>query len=73
MSYLHRMNWKRVRDSLKKLGAPTNAKDLGLERDEVVKALEVAATLRPERYTILNKLNLDRAAYERLAEKTGVI
>ena len=73
MSHLHRMNWKRVRDSLKKLGAPTNAKELGLKRDDVVKALEVAATLRPERYTILNKLNLDRAAYERLAEKTGVI
>ncbi len=73
MSNLHRTNWKQVRDALKKLGAPTNAKELGLEREDVIKALEVAATLRPERYTILNKLNLDRVAYEKLAEKTEVI
>jgi glycerol-1-phosphate dehydrogenase [NAD(P)+] len=73
MSYLHRANWKKVRDTLKKLDAPTNANNLGLEREDVVKALEVAATLRPERYTVLNKLNLDKAAYEKLAEKTEVI
>lgn len=73
MAYLHRINWRRVRETLRKLKAPTSAKELGLERDEVVKALTVAATLRPERYTILNKVNFDSAAYERLAGKTEVI
>jgi glycerol-1-phosphate dehydrogenase [NAD(P)+] len=73
MAYLHRANWKRIKDTLEKLGAPTNARELGVEEEDVVKALEMAATIRPERYTILSKLNLNRETCERLAKTTGVI
>lgn len=73
MAYMHRANWKGIRDTLKKIGAPTNADDLNVKDEEVIKALELAATLRPERYTILNKLNLNREAYEKVAKTTGVI
>lgn len=73
MAYLHRANWKRIREALKMLGAPTNAHELGVEKEVVVKALEMASTIRPERYTILNKLNLSHEAYERLAKVTQVI
>jgi glycerol-1-phosphate dehydrogenase [NAD(P)+] len=73
MASLHGANWKRIRDVLKKLGAPTNAHDLGLEKEDVLKALETAARIRPERYTILNKLNLNRESYEHLAKVTEVI
>jgi glycerol-1-phosphate dehydrogenase [NAD(P)+] len=73
MAYLHRANWKRIRGKLKMLGAPTNAHELGIEKEDVVKALETASTIRPERYTILNKLNLHHEAYERLAKITEVI
>ncbi len=73
MAYLHRANWKCIRRTLKMLGAPTNAHELGIEKKDVVKALETASTLRPERYTILNKLNLHHEAYERLAKITEVI
>ena len=40
MTYLHGGNWKRIRDALKKLGAPTNARELGVEKEDVLKALE---------------------------------
>jgi len=73
MAYLHGANWKRIRDALQKLHAPTTAKELGVGKDDVVRALELAATIRPERYTILNKLSLNREAYEHLAKVTEVI
>ena len=73
MAYLHRANWRRIRDTLKMLGAPTTARELNVENEDVVKALEMAATMRPERYTILNELNLTREACKRLAKTTEVI
>ena len=73
MAYLHRTSWKRVKATLEKLGAPTSARELGVDKEEVLKALNMAATIRPERYTILNKLNLNEEGYEKLAKATGVI
>ena len=72
MAYLHRTKWELVRDTLKKLGAPTCAADLGTDEDVVVKALQMAISMRPERYTILNEAKLDRKSCEELARKTGV-
>ena len=73
MAYLHNANWKRIRDALKNMNAPTTARELGATNEELVKALEMAASIRPERYTILQKLNLSRDAYEKVAKATGVI
>jgi len=73
MAYLHKANWKRVKDTLKKVGAPISAGDLNVAEEDVVKALGMASTIRPERYTILNKLNLVREASERIAKTTSVI
>jgi glycerol-1-phosphate dehydrogenase [NAD(P)+] len=73
MAYLHGLNWKRIRNALRDLGAPTCARELDVENDEVLRALENAVTIRPERYTILNKLNLCREGYEHLARVTEVI
>ncbi|MCL6579160.1 MAG: NAD(P)-dependent glycerol-1-phosphate dehydrogenase [Candidatus Bathyarchaeota archaeon] len=73
MAYLHRANWKRIRETLKKLGAPTSANELCVEKKDVMKALEIAATIRPERYTILNKLNLNHETCEKIARTTEVI
>jgi glycerol-1-phosphate dehydrogenase [NAD(P)+] len=58
---------------LKQIGAPTTAEGLGVKDENLVKALELAATIRPERYTILHKLNLNREACEKAAKATGVI
>ncbi|TRO50834.1 NAD(P)-dependent glycerol-1-phosphate dehydrogenase [Candidatus Bathyarchaeota archaeon] len=72
-AYLHNAKWKRIRDGLKQIGAPTTACELGVTDEDLVKALEIAPTIRPERYTILHKLNLDYEACEKAAKETGVI
>ncbi|MGA3290105.1 MAG: NAD(P)-dependent glycerol-1-phosphate dehydrogenase [Candidatus Bathyarchaeia archaeon] len=72
-AYLYRANWERIRNTLKQIGAPTTASELGVKDVDVVKALEVAAKIRPERYTILHKLNLDFEACEKTARATGII
>jgi len=73
MAYLHGLRWERVRDTLRKVGAPTNAYELGIEPEIIVKALTIAHTIRPERYTILGKEGLTWEAAERAAKITGVI
>jgi glycerol-1-phosphate dehydrogenase [NAD(P)+] len=73
MTYLYNANWKRIRDTLKRLGAPTTAKELGVTDDDVVKALKLATTIRPDRYTILQKLNLTEEACEKVAKTTEII
>ncbi|HJX02451.1 MAG TPA: iron-containing alcohol dehydrogenase, partial [Candidatus Bathyarchaeia archaeon] len=72
MAYLHRANWKRAKATLEKLGAPTKASELGVSKNDVVQALETATTIRPERYTILNKLYLSRESCEKLVKATEV-
>jgi len=72
-AYLHNANWQQIRGTLKQLGAPTTAHELGIRDEDVVKALEMAATVRPERYTILHKLKLNREACEKVARVTEVI
>jgi glycerol-1-phosphate dehydrogenase [NAD(P)+] len=73
MMYLHGGDWQRVQGALRTIGAPTTAKELEVTSDEVVNALVLAHTLRPERYTILGDNGLTREAAERLAKRTGVI
>jgi len=73
MMYLHGGDWKRLKNSLLTIGAPTTARELGVRNEEVVKALVMAHTIRPDRYTILGDNGLTREAAERLATVTGVI
>jgi glycerol-1-phosphate dehydrogenase [NAD(P)+] len=73
MSYLHGKNWKKIRKLLKTVGAPVTAKELGVPDSVIIDALEMAAKIRPERYTILGEEGLTREAAEALARATGVI
>ena len=72
-SFLHGSNWQKIKSTLKQIGAPTTAYELGVKDMDVVKALQVAAKIRPERYTILHKLNLNFDACETVARATGII
>jgi glycerol-1-phosphate dehydrogenase [NAD(P)+] len=65
-------DWGAIRDALKTVGAPTNAKELGIEPKYIIKALTKAHEIRPERYTVL-KNGLSKRAAERLAKETEVI
>ncbi|MCW4009619.1 MAG: NAD(P)-dependent glycerol-1-phosphate dehydrogenase [Candidatus Bathyarchaeota archaeon] len=73
MAHLYGANWKRIRETLKCLGAPTTAEELGVSDEDLVKAFVLAGTIRPERYTILQKLNLTYATCKKVAKLTEVI
>lgn len=72
MMYLHGGDWKRIREVLRKIGAPTTAKELGVEDEEIIEALTIAHKIR-DRYTILGVRGLTKEAAENLARITGVI
>jgi glycerol-1-phosphate dehydrogenase [NAD(P)+] len=72
-SYLHGANWQLIKDFLQKVGAPTTAKELGIEPEYIVKALTMAHSIRPERYTILGESGLTKDAALRVATITGVV
>lgn len=73
ITYLYGANWKRLRDTLKCLGAPTTARELGAKNEDIVKALEIASTIRPDRYTILQKMKMNYEECEKIAKATEVI
>lgn len=73
MMNLHGGNWKFIKNALKDMKAPTNAYDLCIDPDDIIEALTLAHTIRPERYTILGDRGLSRDAAKKLAIKTGVI
>ena len=73
MAKLQGQDWKKIVKTLKNVGAPTTAKQIGLEKKEVIDALIMAQDLRPERYTILKEMEMtDRKAWN-LAKITKVI
>ena len=72
-AYLQGANWRRIRDALREVNAPTTGVGLGIGDSDVIQALEMAVSVRPERYTILHKLCLNREGCERVARNTGVI
>jgi len=73
MAHLHRLNWRRVKEALKSVGAPKTADELGISPQHIVEALVKAQSVRPERYTILKKKKLNYEKARKLAETTGVI
>ena len=73
MSKLHGLNWRRIKNSLKTIGAPTSAEELNIDTQIVIDALVKARKIRPERYTILSKIKLDKIKARKLAKDTEVI
>jgi glycerol-1-phosphate dehydrogenase [NAD(P)+] len=73
MASLHGLDWENVRRALRDVKAPTSTAELGISDDDTKKALVDAPSIRPDRYTILSKVKLDKRAAGELAKKTGVI
>ncbi len=73
MAKLHRSGWREVRRALKDVGAPVTASELGIPGSAIVESLVKASSIRPERYTILSKMRLDRKSARELASETGVV
>ena len=72
MMYLHGGKWNSIRKALKTVKAPTNAEELGIDGEYILKALTMAHTIR-DRYTILGDNGLTNEAAATLARNTGVI
>lgn len=73
MAKLHGLDHQSITSALKNVGAPTTAADIGLSDEDVVQALCMAQSLRPERYTILKEVPLDAPSAKRLALESGII
>ena len=73
ISKLQGQDWKKIVKTLKDLGAPTTAKQIGLTEDQIIDALVIAQDLRPERYTILKEVEMTERKAMNLAKNTKVI
>ena len=73
ISKLQGQDWKKIVTMLKNVGAPTTAKQIGLKPKLLAKALLIAPSLRPERYTILNQVKMTEEKAIALAKSTGVL
>ncbi len=70
---LQGQDWKKIVTMLKNVGAPTTAKQIGLKPKILAKALLIAPSFRPERYTILNQVKMTEEKAIALAKSTGVL
>jgi glycerol-1-phosphate dehydrogenase [NAD(P)+] len=73
MMYLYGGEWKGVKEFLCRIGAPTTAKQLGVTSQQLIDALTLSHTIRPDRYTIFGEKGISPEAAEDLARITGVI
>ncbi|MCG2909783.1 MAG: NAD(P)-dependent glycerol-1-phosphate dehydrogenase [Stygiolobus sp.] len=73
MAYIHGVNWRKIKRAMRRVGLPTKAKEIGIPDEGVIKALTIAHTIRPERYTILGDRGLTWESAEKIARETGVI
>ncbi len=73
ISKLQGQDWKKIAKTLKDLGAPTTAKQIGVTEDQIIDALVIAQDLRPERYTILKEVEMTERKAMNLAKSTKVI
>ncbi len=73
MSYLQGENWRKVKNALNMAGCPTTAEELGVSDKKVLRAMLMAKKIRPERYTIIEHVNLNRKIALKALRDTGVI
>jgi glycerol-1-phosphate dehydrogenase [NAD(P)+] len=73
MARLHNLDWLEIKDSLKRIGAPTTSKGINVDKDQIVEALLLAKKIRPERYTILNRLDISSSKYQDILDELGIL
>ena len=78
MEYLHEKhygvgNWEKIKKSLEKIQAPTTAREIGLNKNQILEALEYAKKIRKKRYTILEDVNPNKDEFEVVLRKTEIV
>jgi len=71
--YLHGKNWRRIKKMLSDMGAPTKISQINVSREQMVKALTIAHTIRPERYTILGEKGFSEEAAEKIIDALELV
>ncbi|MFH0986862.1 MAG: NAD(P)-dependent glycerol-1-phosphate dehydrogenase, partial [Candidatus Micrarchaeota archaeon] len=71
--YLHGEDWKKIKNALETVKCPVNAKQLGITKEQAIKAMLHAKEIKPERYTIIEHINLDRKIAEHALKETEII
>ncbi|RLI37215.1 NAD(P)-dependent glycerol-1-phosphate dehydrogenase [Candidatus Bathyarchaeota archaeon] len=73
MAKLHGLSWRRIRSVLTTVGTPVDADGISATPEQVVRALVMAPSIRPERYTILSEAHLSERKALELARSTRVL
>ncbi len=73
MAKLHGLDFREIRAALERIGAPVRSSQIGATPSDVVKALVLARSIRKERYTILDEVELTENSAKELAIATGVL
>ncbi|MEM0330737.1 MAG: iron-containing alcohol dehydrogenase, partial [Archaeoglobaceae archaeon] len=66
-------DWGLIRESLKAVGAPTKAEEIGLSKEQVLEALSYAKKIRRKRFTIIEALNPSKEDFEKALRETEVV
>ncbi|MEM1946191.1 MAG: sn-glycerol-1-phosphate dehydrogenase [Candidatus Caldarchaeum sp.] len=72
-SYLHRSNWRKLRDSLVVMGAASKLEMINVDADLFVEAVKKAPEIRPDRYTILHRRRLCRREIVEILQETQLM
>ena len=70
--YMQKARWRRVKSFAKNIGAPIDIGDieeLGLNIDDIVEAVLKAKEVKPERYTIIEHIEITREKAENIIKK----
>ena len=73
MSKIHGLDHDVIIKTLQNIKAPTTAKEIDVTEDQIIQSLLIAQSLRPERYTILNKIKMDKGSAREIAKSVSVI
>src|SRR5437667_2219325 len=70
-AYLQGSNWESIRTFLKEIGAPSTAEELNVSPQQAAKALTMANSLLPERYTTLALTGVPEPPLRKCARAAG--
>lgn len=73
MAKLQGQDWEKIVRTLRDVGAPTTAAQIGIGQEAVIEALVIAQELRPERYTILKEVEMNEKSAADLAKSSKII
>lgn len=71
-SYLQGEDWQKIKNVLQVARCPTTAKELKVDADIMLKAIMKAKEIRPERYTIIDHIDVTKRIAKDALMNTGV-